>query len=175
MIRDGYIPRSLLRFRLDALQCLVSEYIHKSHNVSVLLYHLVCPTKYRRAIVTAPVEDTLQKICAHMQRCYEVSFLEIGADGDHVHFLIQTVPTTSPSRLAQMVKSITSRELGLRLPGLRQELWGAAFWSSGYFINSVSRHGSEDSVRRLVREQGRESEYRVMHWGHPDSGQLELF
>ncbi|MBE9091957.1 IS200/IS605 family transposase, partial [Microcystis sp. LEGE 00066] len=25
----------------------MSEYIHKSHNVSVLLYHLVFPAKYR--------------------------------------------------------------------------------------------------------------------------------
>ncbi|MBI4849892.1 MAG: IS200/IS605 family transposase, partial [Nitrospirae bacterium] len=26
----------------------MSIYIHKSHNVSVLLYHFVFPTKYRR-------------------------------------------------------------------------------------------------------------------------------
>ncbi|MSU23536.1 MAG: IS200/IS605 family transposase, partial [Opitutus sp.] len=25
-----------------------SRYIHKSHNVSVLMYHLVCAAKYRR-------------------------------------------------------------------------------------------------------------------------------
>ncbi|MCU7880187.1 MAG: IS200/IS605 family transposase, partial [Pseudomonadota bacterium] len=27
----------------------MSEYIHKSHNVTVLMYHLVFPAKYRRA------------------------------------------------------------------------------------------------------------------------------
>ncbi|MEX3630236.1 MAG: IS200/IS605 family transposase, partial [Burkholderia sp.] len=27
----------------------MNEYIHKSHNVTVLLYHLVFPAKYRRA------------------------------------------------------------------------------------------------------------------------------
>ncbi|MEM5370788.1 IS200/IS605 family transposase, partial [Paraburkholderia azotifigens] len=26
----------------------MSEYIHKSHNVAVLLYHVVLPAKYRR-------------------------------------------------------------------------------------------------------------------------------
>ncbi|MGD8981511.1 MAG: IS200/IS605 family transposase, partial [Desulfobacterales bacterium] len=26
----------------------MSEYIHKSHNVTVLIYHLVFPAKYRR-------------------------------------------------------------------------------------------------------------------------------
>lgn len=151
----------------------MSEYIHKRHNVSVLLYHLVCPTKYRRARVTAPVEETLGKICSYMEKCFEVTFLEIGSDGDHVHFLIQTVPTMSPSRLAQLVKSTTSRELGKRLPGLRKELWGAAFWSTGYFINTVSRHGSESSVSLYVRNQGQASSYRVVH--SCESGQLDLF
>ncbi|MDR0637348.1 MAG: IS200/IS605 family transposase, partial [Spirochaetaceae bacterium] len=28
----------------------MSEYLHKSHNVSVLLYHIVCPAKYRRVV-----------------------------------------------------------------------------------------------------------------------------
>jgi putative transposase len=153
----------------------VSEYIHKSHNVSVLLYHLVCPTKYRRATVTAPVEATLIKICSYMEVCFEVTFLEIGADGDHVHFLIQTVPTMSPSRLAQLVKSTTSRELGKRLPELRKELWGAAFWSSGYFINSVSRHGSESTIRRYVRQQGQSAEYRTVHSVVSGLGQLDMF
>ncbi|HUW06722.1 MAG TPA: IS200/IS605 family transposase, partial [Williamwhitmania sp.] len=26
----------------------MSDYIHKSHNVTVILYHFVCPAKYRR-------------------------------------------------------------------------------------------------------------------------------
>jgi len=28
----------------------LSEYIHKSHNVSLIMYHFVCPAKYRRVI-----------------------------------------------------------------------------------------------------------------------------
>lgn len=110
-----------------------------------------------------------------MEVCFEVTFLEIGADGDHVHFLIQTVPTMSPSRLAQLVKSTTSRELGKRLPELRKELWGGAFWSSGYFINSVSRHGSESTIRLYVRQQGQSADYRTMHSVLSGLGQLDLF
>ena len=153
----------------------MSQYIHKSHNVSVLLYHLVFPTKYRRAIVTAPVEATLRDICGYMEMCYEIWFLEIGSDRDHVHFLVQTVPTMSPSALVQMIKSITTRELRSRLPGLRKELWGASFWSSGYFITSVGAYGNEDTVSRYVRDQGKEGEYRVVQRCAPDSRQLELF
>ncbi len=108
------------------------------------MYHLVCPTKYRRVVLSEPVDETLRKICVYLESCYEITFLEIGSDGDgdgdHVHFLIQSIPTMSPSRLAQIIKSLTGRELFKRLPSLRKQLWGGAFWSSGYFINTVGRY-----------------------------------
>ena len=153
----------------------MSQYIHKSHNVSVLLYHLILPTKYRRAIVTAPVEATLRDICTYIEVCYEVWFLEIGSDRDHVHFLVQTVPTMSPTALVRMLKSLTTRQLNSRLPTLRKELWGASFWSSGYFISTVGLHGNESTISSYVRNQGQESEYRVVYQAPPDSRQLELF
>jgi REP element-mobilizing transposase RayT len=153
----------------------VSEYIHKSYNVSVLLYHLVCPTKYRRAIVSAPVEATLRDICGYIETCYEIWFLEIGSDRDHVHFLIQTIPTMSPTALVRLIKSITTRELRSRLPSLRKEMWGASFWSSGYFISTVGRHGNEQTISRYVRNQGEEGDYSVIHRPEPDFRQLELF
>jgi REP element-mobilizing transposase RayT len=33
---------------------------------------------------------------------YEIRFLEIGAEKDHVHFLVQSVPTYSPSKMENM-------------------------------------------------------------------------
>ncbi len=66
-----------------------SKYIHKSHNVSVLIYHLVTPCKYRRVIFdTDAIENHLKQICLELEKRYEVNFLEIGSDKDHVHFLL---------------------------------------------------------------------------------------
>ena len=129
----------------------------------------------RRAIYTIIRARPLRDICGYIETCYEVWFLEIGSDRDHVHFLIQTVPTMSPSQLVQMIKSITTRELRSRLPRLRKELWGASFWSSGYFITTVGRHGNEDTISRYVRNQGHENDYQVVQRLSPDSRQLELF
>ena len=119
----------------------MSEYIRKSHNVSVLLYHLVCPTQYRRAPVTEPVEATLRSICRQIENCLEITFVEIGADQDHVHFLLQSVPKLSPARLVQIIKSITTGDLSRRLPGVKKAMSGACFWSSGYFLSTVGHHG----------------------------------
>ncbi len=76
----------------------------------------------------------------------------------------------SPTRLVTLIKSLTAREVFAQVPEIKDWLWGGSFWSSGYFVNSVSRHGSEDTIRRYVREQGIEEEYNALH-----VGQLSLF
>lgn len=65
----------------------MARYVHKSHNVSVLLYHLVCPAKYRRIVFDTTVDAVLKEACLEIAKRYEIVFLEIGTDGDHVHFL----------------------------------------------------------------------------------------
>lgn len=40
----------------------MSDYIHKSHNVTVLLYHLVLPVRYRRAVFDEHVDDVLKEV-----------------------------------------------------------------------------------------------------------------
>ena len=71
----------------------MSEYLHKSHNVSVLIYHLVCPAKYRRVVFDTQVDAVLKEICLEIAKRYELVFLEIGTDKEPVHCLIQSVPT----------------------------------------------------------------------------------
>ena len=141
----------------------MSRYIHKSHNVSVLLYHAVCPAKYRRAVFTAEVDTVLKEVCLEIANRYEIAFLEIGTDHDHVHFLLQSVPTYSPTKIVTTIKSITAREIFQRVPSVKRQLWGGAFWSSGYFINTVGRHGSEGAIQRYVQQQGRKQEYQRLH------------
>ena len=154
----------------------MSEYIHKSHNVSVLLYHAVCPTKYRRAIVTDEVDSVLRRVCFDISNRYEITFLEIGTDQDHVHFLIQSVAMYSPKKIVQTIKSITAREILRRVPSVKAQLWGGAFWSSGYFINTVGRNNTEETIRHYVASQGREAEYRKFSAEEgPPASQLELF
>ncbi len=148
----------------------MSTYIHKSYNVSVLLYHAVCPAKYRRVVFDSRVDEVLKEVCLEIAARYEITFLEIGTDRDHVHFLMQSVPTYSPTQIVQMVKSITAREIFRREPSVKKQLWGGAFWSSGFFINTVGRHGSEEAIRRYVQEQGTDKDYITLY-----AQQMELF
>ncbi|MCU7893531.1 MAG: IS200/IS605 family transposase, partial [Candidatus Thiodiazotropha sp. (ex Lucinoma aequizonata)] len=89
----------------------MSEYIHKSHNVTVLMYHLVFPAKYRRAVFDEVVDEELRTICMDIEKKYELKFLEIGTDKDHIHFLVQSVPVYSVKKIVQMIKSLRAREI----------------------------------------------------------------
>ena len=140
-----------------------SKYIHKSHNVSVLIYHFVCPAKYRRVVFTEQVDYTLRNVCIEIEKRYEVFFLEIGTDNDHVHFLLQSVPTKSPTQIIKMVKSITAREIFQQHPEVKKQLWGGEFWTDGYYASTVGRHADESVISKYVREQGVEKEYKRLH------------
>ena len=141
----------------------MSELIRKSHNVSVLIYHIVCPAKYRRTVFSEKVDQVLKEVCLEIANRYEIRFLEIGTDKDHVHFLIQSVPTYSASKIVQVVKSLTAREVFARVPSVKKQLWGGEFWTDGYYVSTVGQHGTEATVSHYVRQQGREKEYQQLH------------
>ena len=149
----------------------MSKYIHKSHNVTVLLYHLVFPAKYRRVVFDENVDEELKMVCLEIEKRYQLKFLEIGTDKDHVHFLVQSVPTYSVTKLVTMIKSLTSRHIFSRCPQVKKKLWGGEFWTDGYFASTVGKHGDENMISKYVKNQGKE--YSVIHKDHQI--QLELF
>ena len=148
----------------------MSKLVRKSHNVSVLIYHYVCPARYRRVEFDQEVDEILKDVCLEISKRYEIEFIEIGTDRDHVHFLIQSVPTYSPTKIIRTVKSITAREIFKQAPEVKRKLWGGKFWTDGYYVNTVSRYGSEETVRKYVKEQGIQEEYQQLH-----EQQLKLF
>ena len=145
-----------------------SIYLHKDHNVTVLLYHLVFPAKYRRVVFDGQVEEVLKEVCLEIELRYEVKFLEIGTDRDHVHFLVQSVPTYSVTKLVTLIKSLTAREVFKRCPQVKKKLWGGEFWTDGYFASTVGKHGDEKKIGSYVQSQGQDKnpEYR-QHYFQP--------
>ena len=146
----------------------MSENIHKSHNVSVLLYHLVLPAKYRRVVFSQEVDATLKNVCLEISERYDIRFIEIGTDKNHVHFLIQSVPTYSIAKLVTTIKSITAKEIFKRNPEVKKQLWGGNLWTSGYFASTVGKHGNEEAIGKYVKKQG--EDYTNLH-----RQQLDLF
>ena len=134
------------------------------------MYHIVCVAKYRRVVFSEAVDRQLKETCLEIAKRYEVTFLEIGCDKDHVHFLVQSVPLYSPKRLVQLIKSITAREIFRRCPEVKRQLWGGEFWTDGYFVSTVGQHSTESVIKQYIQNQGAESEYEQLY-----EEQLDLF
>jgi hypothetical protein len=98
-----------------------------------------------------------------------IQILEIGLDGDHVHFLIQSVPMNAPKNIIGAVKSITAKEIFRLHPEVKQMLWGGKFWTCGYYVKTVGQYSSEEVIKKYIQKQGK-SEYTELH-----KNQLRLF
>ncbi|MEE9272017.1 MAG: IS200/IS605 family transposase [Robiginitomaculum sp.] len=127
------------------------------------------PAKYRRAVFDPQVDEVLRDVCLEIEDRYQLKFLEIGTDKDHVHFLVQSVPTYTVTKLVTVIKSITAREIFRLCSHVKKSLWGGEFWSDGYFAFTVGRHVDESTITSYVQNQGKE--YTKLH----SDKQLTLF
>jgi len=145
----------------------MSEHIFKSHNKTLLLYHLVFPSKYRRKVFTKEIEKSLIEVCVDIGMRYEINFIEIGNDEDHIHFLVQGIPNMPVSRIVQIIKSITAREIFSKHKEIKKLLWGGNLWTSGFYANTVGQFANEETIKKYVKNQGKV--YNKVY-----SGQLQL-
>jgi len=114
-------------------------------------------------VFSSEVDTHLKEGCLEISKRYEITFLEIGTDKDHVHFLVQSNPAYSAKKIIQIIKSLTAREIFKRVPSVKELLWGGEFWSKGYFVATVGQHGNEDAIRKYIKQQGTEKDYKKLH------------
>lgn len=141
------------------------NHIFKQHNKSLLLYHIVFPVKYRKKIITKEIENTIKEVCCNgIELGYEIKFIEIGLDLDHIHFLIQGIPSMSVSKMITIIKSITAKEVFNKHPYIKKELYGGNLWTSGYYVNTVGEYANREVIINYVRSQGqKEKDYKQLY------------
>lgn len=109
---------------------------------------MVFPVKYRRKIFTEEVGNKLKEVCKGIEK---------GMEEDHVHMLVQGIPTMSVSQMVKTIKSITAREIFKAYPRIKKEiLWGGNLWTSGYYANTVGQYGSKDAIMKYIQNQGKD-------------------
>ncbi len=104
-----------------------------------------------------------------MKQRYQLKFLEIGIDKNHVHFLVQAVSRYSVMKVVTIIKRVTARDIFRRAPQVKQQLWSGEIWTDGYYASTVSKHGNESMIGKYVKQQG--DAYQKLYTNH----QLALF
>jgi len=135
------------------------ELCKAAHKVFKIKYHFVFCIKYRKDLfLEEKYMESIKKICSGIQERYHVEFETIGFDEDHVHLMIKSIPSYSPSKIFQIVKSITAIKLFERFPDIKKELWGGEFWSDGGFVGTIGEGINADIIRKYIAKQGRKSD-----------------
>ena len=135
------------------------ELKHACHKVYVIKYHLMFVVKYRKDLFLNEEYVTFMKgTLEELEKRYFLTTETIGFDEDHVHLLMQAAPRYSPSRVVQIVKSITAKELFKHFPEIKEELWGGEFWSDGGYIGTVGEGANADIIRKYIRNQERKED-----------------
>lgn len=126
-----------------------------SHSVYKIRYHMVFAIKYRRKLLQDNNRiNYIKYICSEIGERYYFDFDAIGTDGDHVHIFVGAAPRYSPSKVMQIIKSITAREFFKKYPEVKKMLWGGEFWSDGGYIGTVGDGVIADIIKNYVETQG---------------------
>ena len=125
------------------------------HNAYDAHYHFVFPVKYRKSLLGNDIPRAIKDVAEGIADRYDITFEQMGTDGDHIHILCSFPPKYGGSDVARIFKSITARELFKRFPLLKKELWGGEFWSDGFYLATVSERGDWKTVEKYVANQGK--------------------
>ena len=114
--------------------------------------------KYRKNLLNNEILNFLKNVCSEVGERYCFEFDAIGCDGDHVHLFVGSEPKYAPSRVMQIIKSITARKIFKEYPEIRKQLWGGELWSDGGYIGTVGDGTTSDIIKNYVQNQGNEEE-----------------
>ena len=109
--------------------------------------------KYRKNfLLDAEIISLLKTICFEIGERYCFEFDAIGTDGDHVHLFVGAEPKYSPSKVMQIIKSITARQIFKEHPEIKKQLYGDELWSDG--IGTAEDGTTSDVIKNYVENQG---------------------
>lgn len=127
-----------------------SRYAKNAGAVFSLKFHVVWCPKYRRPVLTPPVDGRLKALLAEVAAEHSMTIHAAEVMPDHVHLFVEADPTFCVAEIVNRFKGRTSRLLRQEFPHLRSRL--PTLWSRSYFAASVGAV-SEHTIRRYIAAQ----------------------
>lgn len=130
-----------------------------SHCSYQIKYHQVFCVKYRKWLFRKEeyrkkLKEIIKEICLK----YWLEIDEIWTDGDHVHVFVWAAPRYSPSKIVQILKSLTAKEMFKAFPDIRKQLRWGEFRSDWDYVGTVWEWTNEEIVRKYIKNQWDERE-----------------
>jgi len=132
--------------------------IRKTRNCKYNLnYHFTFIPKTRMKVMINPFDKDIKQFL--LEKCEEMEWdpLALQVMADHIHFFLSAPPKWSPSKIIQLLKSYSSRQLRKKYAIIRDMRSTPDFWASGYYVGSAG-HVTAHSVARYIAEQNKKLE-----------------
>lgn len=100
---------------------------------SLLYFHLVFSTKYRKPWISQTIEEEVWKNIAGIAKGIDCTAIAVGGIEDHLHTLFTSAPKYKPSDIVSKLKSNSSRFIHESFRGL-----STFSWQEGYGLFTVS-------------------------------------
>jgi putative transposase len=128
----------------------MNEYRSNNDITYICRYHVVFCPKYRRKVLTPPIDDRLKTILMEQIERWGQELIEMEVMSDHVHLLVGCDPQFGIHRLIKLLKGYSSHTLRLEYPSLKKRL--PSLWTNSYFVATVGGVTLE-TVKRYVESQ----------------------
>ena len=125
-----------------------------SHSISNLKIHLIVVVAYRRKVISSSIMHTLRETITEVCESFSVNVLEFSGEMDHVHLLLEIVPTIRISDLVRTIKSVTSRRVREKhWYEIKSKLWDKRFWTRSYCVLSVGDGANTETIKKYIQNQ----------------------
>ncbi len=121
--------------------------------VYICRYHVVFCPKYRRKVLTPPIDTRLKTILAEQIECWEQELIELEVMPDHVHLLVGCDPQFGIHRLVKLLKGYSSHVLREEFPALKRRL--PSLWTNSYFVATTGGVMLETLKRYVLNQKGK--------------------
>ena len=121
--------------------------------VHVCRYHVVFCPKYRRKVLTPPVDGRLKTILAEQIERWGQELIELEVMPDHVHLLAGCDPQFGIHRLVKLLKGYSSHTLREEFPALKRRL--PSLWTNSYFVATTGGVTLETLKRYVQNQKGK--------------------
>ena len=134
--------------------------IKKQTQIFITILYYLCMQIQKKLLTAKQISDDIKQFSYEICQKHKViiRYMEKALkrfDKDHIHYMIETEPTMSISKIVNLMKSYTTYHIWEKYPNyLRKHFWKEhTFWTDGYFACSVG-NVSEEMLQKYIENQG---------------------
>ena len=137
------------------------------HAKTRLRYHIIFTTKYRRKCLD-DIKDSVMNAFMYAESISHFKILEMEADRDHIHLLMEFGPVYSIEQTVRRLKQVTTNYLYEHVGWyLKKFYWSSKkkLWTAGYFVSTIGDISEQKAIEYIRNQTNRLEDHQIQPLG----------